>query len=169
MIRSFDRQSDARKPEPRLARRRGRRGNAIVEATLMTPWILLLFLGVYDFGFFIYASICVQNAARVAAMGNALEGGVDQTAACNLVLNEMSSLPNITLGTTTCSTSLGVTNANPLAVVVVLDTSGPDGNANVIEVTVQYLSLQLFPIPGLMGQMTMTRTAIVPILNPQLQ
>jgi len=164
VIRSFDRQSDARKPEPRLARRRGRRGNAIVEATLMTPWILLLFLGVYDFGFFIYASICVQNAARVAAMGNALEGGVDQAAACNLVLNEMNALPNIS-SSTTCSTSLGVTNANPLAVVVVLDTSGPDGNANVIEVTVQYLSLQLFPIPGLMGQMTMTRTVYVPVLN----
>jgi Flp pilus assembly protein TadG len=142
----------------------------MVEAALLAPWIFLLFIGTFDFGFFIYATICVQNAARVAAMANALSGNqLDQATACAMVLQEMNSLPNVTLSTT-CTTSLAVTDANPVAVVLGPNalppvTTGPDGQT-VAKVTVRYLSVQLFPIPGLMGKMTMTRSAEVPYLNP---
>jgi Flp pilus assembly protein TadG len=44
-----------------------RAGNSIVEFSLMAPWILFLFAGAFDWGFYAYALISVQNAARVAA------------------------------------------------------------------------------------------------------
>jgi len=49
------------------------RGSAVVEAALMMPWLAFLFMGVFDFGFYAYASICTQNAARAVAV---LKNGV---------------------------------------------------------------------------------------------
>ena len=45
-------------------------GNSIVEFSLMAPWILFLFAGAFDWGFYSYALILVQNGARVAAQYN---------------------------------------------------------------------------------------------------
>jgi Flp pilus assembly protein TadG len=36
---------------------RGTRGHAMVEVALMLPWILLLFVGIVEFGFYTYAAI----------------------------------------------------------------------------------------------------------------
>ena len=51
-----------------LARRsRRKRGSSLVELTLISPWLLFLFVGVVDVGFFTYSLIAVENAARIAA------------------------------------------------------------------------------------------------------
>src|SRR5437868_11738001 len=44
------------------------RGHAVVEAALFMPWLAFLFIGAVDFGFYGYALINTQNAARVAVM-----------------------------------------------------------------------------------------------------
>ncbi len=48
--------------------RRGRGGSAIIEMALLMPWLVFLFVGILDFGFYTYAAICTQSAARAAAV-----------------------------------------------------------------------------------------------------
>jgi hypothetical protein len=138
------------------------RGQAMVEVTLMVPWILFLFIGILDCGFYAYALIATQNAARVAALQASISAGagIDKNFACAAVLAEMSSLPNTrtetiaqcTTGTLSQSTPVGVTISNPLA-----NYGGGDVST---QVTVTYLCIPLIPIPGLLsGQTTITRTA----------
>src|SRR5215831_16945480 len=49
----------------RLSRQRTR-GHAVIEGALLLPVLIFLFVGVFDMGFYLYAMIGVENAARVA-------------------------------------------------------------------------------------------------------
>src|SRR5690348_3763138 len=52
-----------------LKPRRGREGgHAVLEAAFLMPWLIFLFIGAFDMGFYSYALICTENAARVATM-----------------------------------------------------------------------------------------------------
>jgi Flp pilus assembly protein TadG len=136
----------------------------VVEAALMLPWMIFLFVGVLDFGFYSYAAITTQNAARVAAVANAFSSGnaTDSTGACALVIQEMNSLPNMR-SVSSCSGTLSQTQ--PVSVTVP-NTPPTIRGLPAAEVTVTYLSVPMIPIPGiLMGQMTITKTVDVPILN----
>jgi len=130
-----------------------RRGNAVVETALMAPWIFLLFLGVFDFGFYAYAAISTQQAARVAALytSSSSSNATDSAGACTYALNALRYLPNMGSGVTSCGAG------QPLQVTAT-QVTGPDGS-NASQVSVTYQTIPLFPIPGLMGQMTITRTA----------
>jgi hypothetical protein len=44
------------------------RGQALIEVTVMAPLMLLLFAAVVDVGFFCYAAVCTENAARLGVM-----------------------------------------------------------------------------------------------------
>jgi Flp pilus assembly protein TadG len=144
--------------------RRGLRGQAIVEVALMAPWIFFLFVGVLDFGFYSYAAICTQNAARVVAIANSYStaSASDLVGACNIVVNEMNSLPNVRLSSYTCSGTL--TQANPINLSL---SSVTVSGLPTVQATVSYLTVPLIPIPGLMtGQLTFFRRAQMPIINP---
>jgi len=98
----------------------------MVELALMSPWIFFLFVGIFDFGYFTYASTCVESAARQAAVRTA-QDTVSQTQAiaCTAVLAELNQLPNVGSFSSTCagsgsvSTCIGassVSTASPLCV-----------------------------------------------------
>lgn len=129
----------------------GQRGHAILEAALMAPWILFLFTGAVDMGFYEYSLISTENAARVAAMYTSSSGGTaaDSAGACQAALSEMSSLPNLS-GVTSCS-------AYPV-IVTATAVTGVDGNL-ASNVSVTYQTNQMIPIPQLMGRLTVTRIA----------
>ena len=132
----------------------------------MAPWIFFLFVGVLDFGFFAYAAICTENAARTAALANSISvGGASDTAgACTIVLHEMNSLPNTRSLSCPVTTPGSTSNTNPLGVQATLAV-GPDG-ANAAQVTVEYRTLPMIPIPGILNsQFTFTRTVQVRVLN----
>ena len=136
-----------------------RRGHAVVEVALMAPWILFLFVGALDFGFFAYAAIATENAARVAALytSSSTATAADTTTACQLVLQEMNLMPN-TKTLNSCATPTTVSATAPIGVRADAVT-GADG-ANATRMTVTYRTVNLIPIPGiLMGQMTITRSA----------
>jgi Flp pilus assembly protein TadG len=150
--------------------RRGVRGQAVIEFSLMAPWILFLFVGVFDWGFYSYAAICTQNAARTAALANAAAGGASSSNACTVVLQEMNSLPNTRSGTLGCTagpcpaTPGTVTHYATLAVTACAVSEVHGSSA--VRLIVTSLSFPLIPIPGiLMGQLTMTRAVDAPILN----
>jgi TadE-like protein len=123
----------------------------------MAPWILFLFVGIFDMGFYTYSMIAVENAARVAAeytSGNQATAS-DQSGACRRVKNELASLTNASSFPTGC-------DAAPLTVTASYSaTGGPDAKP-ATTVSVAYRSNQLIPIPGLlMGQLNLTRTVVM--------
>lgn len=140
------------------ARKRSERGNAIVEASLFAPWLLFLFVGVFDFGFYAYALIAAENAARAAALYASANATVakDYSGACQIALGEMRSLPNVSSSLTACDGTTG-------PVKLILDppeTLGPDG-ARSARATVNYRTVTLIPLPFMAKQLNITRTVQV--------
>src|SRR5437016_6104054 len=127
------------------------RGHAVIEVALMAPWIFFLFMGTLDFGFYAYAIIAVQNAARVAVMQTSLNSttAANSTLACQYALTELNTLPNAG-SLSTCGGLPVVVNAT-----AVVDSDG----ANASQVAVTYQTINMIPIPGLAGSLTLTRTA----------
>jgi Flp pilus assembly protein TadG len=133
------------------SRRKPERGSAVIEVSFLAPWVFFLLVGVLDIGFYSYAAIATENAARVAAQyasaGPSTAG--DSAGACTYALQEMLALPRIT------------TNMNcqslPL-MVAVTPVNGPDGTP-ATSAAVTYQTIPMIPIPGILqGQLTLTRT-----------
>jgi Flp pilus assembly protein TadG len=137
--------------------RRRARGSALIEVSLMAPWILFLFVGIFDMGFYTHSMIAVENATRVAAEYTSANQAVaaSQSAACTKVKDELASLINAGSFPSLC-------NALPLIVTATYSaTGGPDGNP-ATTVSVTYQGNQLIPIPGLlMGRLTLTRNVVM--------
>lgn len=135
----------------RRIRKRQERGNAVIEVSLLAPWILFLMVGVLDFGFYSYAAITTENAARIAAQygaaGTSTAG--DSAGACTYVLQEALTLPGINSGMNCQSLPF---------VVTVTPVTGPDGTP-ATRASVTYQTIPMIPIPGILqGQLTLTRT-----------
>lgn len=141
-----------------------RRGHAAVEATLMAPWILLLFIAVMDFGFYAYAAIATANAARIGALKASMDlayhppgDPIPANYANDLsqrVLAEMAALPNVQ---ELFSQSPPYTFP-PLGVDVAIDGATTDGQPAAV-VTVRYRTVPMFPLPWMTGQFELTRIA----------
>lgn len=122
-----------------------RRGSALIEISLLLPWFLFLFVGIVDCGFYYVSLISVENAARVGAEYTSKNASADP---CSVILADLAMLPGVP----------GLSNCNSLPLVVTSNTvTGPDGRS-ATEVSVQYQTKQLIPIPGLLtGKLTFTR------------
>ena len=135
-------------------------GHAVVEVALMSPWILLLFIAVFDFGFYAYTLIAVENAARVAALhtsGDPMTAD-DSAFACFYALEELRTMANVGSGVN-CSMGCApgsVCTAGPISVRAQRLDPGVDGDP-ATRVSVTYQGLQLFPLPWLMGKLDITR------------
>ncbi len=141
-------------------RSHGQRGNAAIEVALISPWIFFLFIGIFDFGFYAYAAICTANAARVAVLYTSAGASTvaDSGQACATALEEMRQLPNVKSSVScpaACDPGSACT-AGPMTVTAVSVDPGADGSP-ASQVTVEYQTVQLFPIPGLAGQMKLKR------------
>lgn len=156
----------------------GRRGGAVIEASLLLPWLFFLFMGAVDAGFALYGLVTVENATRSAALwasqsttnANTNTGSPSPATACaNYVMPALQFLGNVpssaTCTTGTSLSSLAVTSANPVALTMTAPTTIPDGTtASAVTVTVWYLTPQLAPIPGIFsGQMTIKRSVTMRI------
>jgi Flp pilus assembly protein TadG len=130
---------------------RRERGTSMVEFVLNFLLLFYLFIGIVDFGFFGYALIAVQNAARVAALytSSAASHDTDQTGACTKILNELTTLPNYSALPTSC-------NASPLTVTTT--TSTDTDSQTTAKVSITYQTISIIPIPGLPGSLSITRS-----------
>jgi hypothetical protein len=122
----------------------------MMELALFSPWIIFLFVGTLDWGFYAYSLITLETATRNAASWNSNHSTpTDTTTACQIVTGEMSALINMH-GVTTC----GGTSAVSLTATQV---TGPDSE-NAAQVAVTYTTPHMIPIPGLLNkQFTITR------------
>jgi hypothetical protein len=117
----------------------------VIEVTLMAPWIFFLFASVADFGFYAYAFISTENAARAAVLltSKSQIAAIDQADACAIVLDEMKWAAYGRTVSPTCSAAPLVVNATLI--------NGPD-NTPAAQVEVQYTTIPMFfPIPGSVG------------------
>jgi len=164
-----------------MRRRRGQSGNAMVEVALMAPWIFFLFVGVLDFGFYAFALISTENAARAGAMQTAASVAAANapvsTVACPAVWKEMNLLLNVKGTTQDCSQLpvLVVRRTLCIQASVIPNTiacdapgcadCGSEVGAASSQVAVTYQTNNLIPIPGLLPkQLTFTRVAEMRIL-----
>ena len=139
------------------SRKNNRKGTAVIEVSLMLPLVAFLFMGAFDMGYYAFALVSLQDATRVAALYTSTNSttAADSAGACNYVVNELKTLPNIGSSVTTCS-------GTPLTVTV-QSVSGP-GSTTESVVSVTYQSSYLFPIPGILAnQFTWTRTVSMPL------
>jgi len=138
----------SRKTKESVQGKQGTRGHAIVELALMSPWIFVLFMGILDFGFYSYAAISVENAARAAALYTSVAGlPGDSQGACNYVSQELKNMSNAASFASDCS-------AAPLVVTAAAATvAGVPGT----QVTVAYTTINMFPLPWLPGVYRITR------------
>jgi Flp pilus assembly protein TadG len=138
-------------------------GQAVVEVTLLVPWLVFAFVAAFNFGIFAYALVSTQNAARSAAMYasqslTVAQSGAIVTQVCTYVLGELGDAPGVGSGVTTCT-------GTPVTVTVTARTPGA-GNMNTVQVSVTYNTMQLIPLPGLMaGSLSITRMVEMPIRN----
>jgi len=143
----------------RFGKGRLRTGNAIIELTLLMPWIFFLFVGALDFGFYTHALISVQNATRVAALytGQAAAVAGSQPDACRLARGELSKMPNASSFATGCDSGPLVVTATSFT-----DSEGQLGS----RVQIAYQTLPMIPIPGLLtGSITISRIAEVRVVG----
>lgn len=130
-----------------------------MELALLSPWVFFLFIGALDWGFYSYALVSVEAAARSAALYTStdLTSATNLNKACEIVLGEMRNLPNIGAAVTSCGSNPVVTATAPF---------GPDG-ARAARIAVQYQSITMIPIPGILRkQFTVTRVVTMRLRNP---
>ena len=128
----------------------GRRGHAALEVALLSPWIFFLFIGTLDMGFYTHALIATQNAARAAAAHTSRNSltAADSGSACQYALDELKAMSNVR--------TLANCGSTPL-IVTATAVTGVDGwPASSVSVT--YQTNRMVPIPGLVGQLNITRT-----------
>src|SRR5687767_4549994 len=126
------------------------RGHAVLEVALLSPWLFFLFIGALDMGFYAHAIIATQNAARAAAAYTSRTStkAADSTSACKYALAELKAMSN--------ARSLTTCNSSPLIVTASAVTGADGWLASSVSVT--YQTDKLIPIPGLAGQLNVTRT-----------
>src|SRR4051812_41535158 len=79
------------------SRRHMMRGEAVLEIAFLVPWIFFLFAGAFDTGFYSYALIATQEAARAGAEYTSRNSSTvsDSAAACQFAIVEMRALSNV--------------------------------------------------------------------------
>jgi Flp pilus assembly protein TadG len=124
----------------------------MVELAILMPWFVFIFVGVLDLGFYNYALVTAQSAARTAALytSTGTVASTDASTACTYVIDQLTSNINLTSATTCDGTG-------PITLTATSD-SATDGNPEAI-VTVKFDSPMLIPIPGILpAKLTITRS-----------
>lgn len=143
----------------RRSRKTRCRGGSALEMALLLPWFVFLYVGAFDWGYYAHALISTENAARVAGTYAATSSTTanDTTNVCLFALEELRIVPNIG-PSTTCGGSSPVAITTALIGPGQANTNSADGQLAAL-VSVQYTTLQLIPIPGLLkSQATFYRT-----------
>lgn len=126
---------------------------------LLMPWYIFLFVGAFDWGYYAHALISTESAARVAAQYASTDQttAADSTGVCTFALEELRIVPNVG-SSTTCGGASPVSVSTALIGPGQANTNSADGQL-AAQVSVQYTTLQLIPIPLLLNnQATFYRT-----------
>ena len=126
----------------------------------MTPWLIFMFIGAMDWGFYAYAMIATEAAARVGCLYASTSSSAisDTTSICTYALGQLRFMPNVGTGVSTCGGSSPVT----VTATAVSGASSADGSSSGAQVTVSYLTPVFVPVilkgAVIPAQVTITRT-----------
>jgi Flp pilus assembly protein TadG len=137
----------------------GRCGNAIIEFSLLMPWLIFLFVGALDWGFYMYSLISTQAASRVGAVYASSSPGAmaDKAGICLYALEQLRRMPNVGSGASSCVTGSGVSSSAPVGSSVT-SVTGVDGKP-AVQVSVTYQTPLYIPLMTyLRSQVVITRT-----------
>lgn len=138
-----------------MSKRRSRqRGGSALEMALMLPWYLFFFVGTYDWGYYAHALISTESAARVAAeyTSQSSAQASNQATACILANEELRIMSNVSsTGTPTCTASPVIVTAAQVGAGHATDSADHQQGS---QVSVQYTTVGLIPIPGLLKSST---------------
>jgi len=138
-----------------------RSGHSVLEFAFFLPYLLFLFVGTFDWGFYSWALLATENAARTAALYTSSSSSTasNSAAACAIATAELADAPNIKASPSVFNGSFGsaTCTAAPLTVTATSVAAGADGSA-ASQVSVTYQTPVLIPIPGaLQSQVSITR------------
>lgn len=140
-----------------------RRGQSLVEFALILPVLILIFMGIVDFGRAIYAYNSVSNAAREGARTGIVNQGTGAGGAYLAAIEAANQ-----------ATALGLDPTDPTQVLVTFPDPDPSHNCSVISVgcpisvRVQYQFTAITPIIGrIIGPITVGSTTQLPVERVQ--
>lgn len=138
----------------RIGRRSISRGGAAVELVVVFPVVLLLLVGVIDYGRLFYTSVTVSNAARAGAEYGQFDIGhqVDTTGMRIAGQADGIDAGNITITARNYCECGGASHSCTLC-------SGGVAPEGYVEVTATKSVSMYLPYPGLQNPVTVTRTA----------
>jgi Flp pilus assembly protein TadG len=146
-------------PELMVPMRTTQKGSSAVEFAFLVPWFVFLFVGILDLGYYSYALITAQSAARTAVLftSSSTSASTQSTLACSYVYDQLTSNINLTTATT-------CTSPSPISLTTAVVT-GPEGVVNSAStVTIEFTSATLIPIPGVLpANIPIVRTATMMI------
>ncbi|HWD00236.1 MAG TPA: TadE/TadG family type IV pilus assembly protein [Candidatus Sulfopaludibacter sp.] len=151
----------------RTAKRRRCRGGSALESAFLLPWLIFLYVGTFDWGYYAHALISTENAARVAGnFASYNTGNASKTSdVCTLAVEELRIVPNIS-ATQTCGSTQVVNVTTALVGPGQTDTNSLYGGDLAAAVSITYTTKQLIPIPGLLKkQATFYRTVRMRVRN----
>jgi Flp pilus assembly protein TadG len=140
-------------------------GNAIIEFSFLTPWLIFLFVAAVDWGFYTYSLISTQAAARVGAVYASSSPGAtaDTASVCLYALEQLRKMPNVG-SVSSCANGTGVTSSSPVGISVA-SLTGTDGKP-AVQVSVTYQTPIFIPLmTSLPKQATITRTIQMRMLS----
>ena len=142
------------------------RGSSLIEFSLLTPWLIFLFVGALDWGFYAYSLIATEAAARVACLyastsSTALADVNSSTGQCHLAIAQLTKMANVGTLAPPCASGTAVSATTPVGISS-SSVTGPDGGS-AAQVSVTYLTPVFIPMvlgnsTVLPKQVTITRT-----------
>ncbi len=136
--------SQPRHPRRTRTRNRRDRGQALVELALIAPILIILMLGVIDYGRVYFAYVSVTNGARI---------GADYASGSATKAADTAGIKAAALGDTTDLLNQSDTNPN-----VSVTTANDSQGRLYADVTMTYTFSTLFPWPGLPSSINIERT-----------
>ena len=136
-------------PRPRngvrnRTRGRGDRAQSLVEFALVAPFLIILMLGVIDYGRVYFAYVSVTNGART---------GADFASSGESAAEDIDGIRSAALAET-----LELLNTSPENPQVSVETGTDSQGRAYADVTMQYTFTTIFPWPGLPSSMDVVRT-----------
>jgi Flp pilus assembly protein TadG len=138
---------------------RSDRGSSLFEMALLTPFLLLLLLGVVDFGRAYYLSSEVAGAAHAGAL-YATENPFDNAGIDNAAIGDAPNVPGLTANNINVSEGCECSDGTGFS--ANCSSTPTTCSANVvskISVTVSAVYTTLFPWPGVPRSISLTQTA----------
>jgi len=125
----------------------------------MAPWLIMMFVGAMDWGFYAYSLIATEAAARVGALyaSTNTTATADTNAICDLAIGQLRRMANVGNSLThPCASGNAVSATAPVGISVssVSGASSADGG-NAVSVSITYQTPIMIP-------MVMSGTTVVP-------